>query len=102
LVKQLHGTPIRGIKDSFQMMAAIHDPNVYACLFLLADFLHKTIFCESDELFAESLGLGGFQSPRQIAPCQGVMPRYRRSREFFDGTWGKSVSIEMDFGKLGR
>ena len=69
-------------------------------LLLLADSLRKAIFCESDELFAESLGPTGFQSLRQITPCHGVMARDRRSREFFDGTWSKSVGIEVNFGEL--
>ena len=100
LVEKLHGSSIRGIKDRLQMVAVIHDPNVHTRLLLLADSLHKVIFRESDELFAESLGPTGFQGPLQITPCQRVMPRYPRSREFFDGTWGKSLGIEVDLGEL--
>jgi hypothetical protein len=84
------------------MVAVIHDPNVHARLILLADSLHKAIFCESDELVAKSPGSAGFQGARQITPCQCVMARYRRSRKFFDGTWSKSGGIEMNLGEFGR
>src|SRR5271165_5522172 len=102
LIDKLHRSPIGGIEDRLQMVAMIHDPNMHARLLLLADSPHKSIVCESDELFAESFGSTRFQRHREVTPCQRVMARYRRSREFFNGTWHKSVSIEVYLREVNR
>jgi hypothetical protein len=44
------------------MVAVIHDPNMDARSALLADSRAGDL-CESDELFAESFTLTGFQGP---------------------------------------